>query len=193
MSRNKILGAIHQHRPPLVPLPDPWFPEADTGDLVGIFSRSVESNGGSVKEVEGYGALTEWLTRRARKKSLVVHSLLVHEPGAFRPDQVKDPMTLEKTDIAVIPGLIGVAENGAVWVDERCLSHRVLPFICQHLILVLQKYEIVADMHQAYRKINTHETGYGVWIAGPSKTADIEQALVIGAHGAVSHEVMIVT
>jgi L-lactate dehydrogenase complex protein LldG len=42
--------------------------------------------------------------------------------------------------------------------------------------------DIVPTMHEAYRQINIAEEGWGAFIAGPSKTADIEQSLVIGAH-----------
>jgi L-lactate dehydrogenase complex protein LldG len=193
MSREKILGAIHQNKPLYQPLPEMEIPAVQELDLVSLFCRSVEINGGKARPVDGYGALTALLTKRGKSQTKVVHALLLQEPGAYRPDKVKDFKSLESTDIAVIPGIIGVAENGAVWVDERCLPNRVLPFICKHLILVIQKYELVANMHQAYQRIKTDYTGFGVWIAGPSKTADIEQSLVIGAHGAIRHEVLVVT
>ena len=79
-----------------------------------------------------------------------------------------------------------MAENGSIWVAESSMINRLLPFICQHLVLVLERKDIVATMHHAYQQLNTFKEGFGVFIAGPSKTADIEQSLVIGAHGARS-------
>jgi len=88
-------------------------------------------------------------------------------------------------------GHFGVAENAAIWFYEEDLALRVLPFITQNLAVVLPEDQIVANMHEAY-EILTPQTGYGVFIAGPSKTADIEQSLVIGAHGSRSMTVFIV-
>nr|WP_256534367.1 LUD domain-containing protein [Lewinella sp. JB7] len=86
-------------------------------------------------------------------------------------------------DVTVLRARLGVAENGAMWVSETEAVHRVLPFITQHLVLVVRTSDLVGTMHEAYRRIDVAETGFGVFIAGPSKTADIEQSLVIGAHG----------
>ena len=47
-------------------------------------------------------------------------------------------------------------------------------------------------MHQAYDSIDVAKEGFGAFIAGPSKTADIEQSLVIGAHGARSATIYVI-
>ncbi len=96
---------------------------------------------------------------------------------------ISDPHALETIDFAVLPGIFGVAENAAIWVTDRGLPLRALFFIVQHLALVLPAGEIVDNMHQAYERIQFDRAEFGAFIAGPSKTADIEQSLVIGCMG----------
>jgi L-lactate utilization protein LutC len=98
---------------------------------------------------------------------------------------------LEKTEVVIMEGQFGVAENGAVWVDEANFPHRLLPFVTRQLVLVLDQNKIVSTMHEAYQRLDLRETGFGVFISGPSKTADIEQSLVYGAHGAKKMTVML--
>ncbi len=107
---------------------------------------------------------------------------------ALKPEA--DPASLASIEVAVVLGEIAVAENGAIWIPENALTHRILPFICQHLVIVIKDDCIVGNMHQAYTQIDLKKIGFGVFVAGPSKTADIEQALVVGAHGARSLTVL---
>ncbi len=108
------------------------------------------------------------------------------------PATVESPHAFADVDVAIAPGEFAVAENAAVWVTDHKMSRRVLYFLCQHLILVVPTKAIVDHMHAAYERIAAApENGepafgepiFGVFISGPSKTADIEQSLVVGAHG----------
>ena len=110
-------------------------------------------------------------------------------PGRRRFDKTLDGLSLAEVEVLEIDGEFGVAENGAIWLTEDALPHRVAPFICQHLVINVKK--IVPHMHAAYEELGKVNSGFGLFLAGPSKTADIEQSLVIGAHGARSLTIVI--
>lgn len=110
-------------------------------------------------------------------------------PGRRRFDKTLDGLSLAEIEVLEIDGEFGVAENGAIWLTEEAMPHRVAPFICQHLVINVKK--IVPHMHAAYEELGKVKSGFGLFLAGPSKTADIEQSLVIGAHGARSLTVVI--
>jgi L-lactate dehydrogenase complex protein LldG len=184
-SRETILRAARQNSPPPALLPDLDGPWITYPDPVAQFTRVLEAIGGQVVRVSDMAALAETLRQlvsaRDSRKTLCGFPELL--PSDVDLAQVSDPHQLDDIDLAILPGEFGVAENGAIWVTDRNLPHRVAYFLCQHLALVLPAAEIVHNMHEAYRRIRVEGAGFGVFISGPSKTADIEQSLVIGAHG----------
>ncbi len=103
--------------------------------------------------------------------------------ATVNPDNVSDPHEMNGTDLAIVEGEIGVAENGCVWIPQN-VKYKVTYFISEYLVIILDRDKIVNNMHEAYQKLQLNDKGFGVFISGPSKTADIEQALVVGAHGA---------
>ena len=99
---------------------------------------------------------------------------------------------LSSVDWTIARGEFMVAENGAIWVDGRTLPHRVLLFIAQYLAIVVPTGQIVSNMHQAYDRLDGLDSRFGIFVSGPSKTADIEQSLVLGAHGCRKLQVFLV-
>lgn len=191
-TREKIVNAIAINQPELVALP-----VIDKNVLIRYkdiyvqFKTVLESIGGKVALVQDITELKEQLIVDKATGNFVVNGIAAL--GGL-DDQVVSftASELEKVERAYIRGTVGVAENGAVWIYESQMVNRLLPFICQHLIVVIDKKDIVPTMHQAYDSINVAKEGFGAFIAGPSKTADIEQSLVIGAHGARSATIYVV-
>ena len=103
--------------------------------------------------------------------------------GNVDASQIDDPHNLASLDWTIARGEFLVAENGAIWVEGQSLPHRVMLFIAQYLAIVVSRSQMVDHMHDAYRRIGTPKPGFGIFVSGPSKTADIEQSLVLGAHG----------
>jgi len=158
-------------------------------DLSAAFTTMLEGIGGQVFLVSGYDRIAAILREQYPDAQRIVSGCPELASFAEVSAHYDDPHALENVDLAVLHAHFGVAENGACWITEDQMIERALPFITQHLALVLRRDAMVADMHEAYTHIaKLEETGAGrygfaTFIAGPSKTADIEQSLVLGAHG----------
>jgi len=192
-SREAILTALRSAAPPVASLPD--APAAITyADPVKQFAEALAAVGGKAICVETGGEIDAALQKIDAYVEAKNIATLV--PGVRRAnidlESVQDPHDLEGVDIAVLEGDLAVAENAAVWVDGSCLGpHRAIFVIAQHLVLVVPADRVVHNMQEAYNRIRVCDAGFGVFISGPSKTADIEQSLVIGAHGARSCTVLL--
>ena len=208
-TRDKLLDRVRQNKPEALPLPSvPTFVN-DTDDLLDRFKKALAFVGGQLVELRSGqpgSAVDGSASGDAKRGDLINDLLSVYLrqtfPNAQRIASVipllglertsvavgpeTDKVLLEQIDVAILPGAFVVAENAAVWLPEENMLHRALPFIAQHLMLVVNRNTIVPNMHVAYQKIDKQALTYGTFIAGPSKTADIEQSLVIGAHGARS-------
>lgn len=183
-SRETILQAIALNKPDLAELPEVDISiTSHYNDVVRQFGAMIEAAGGSVFNMNSIQTLLNEISAIKEDGKFVINLF-----GDSDIDQLKglNAENLEELDTCYLLAQLGVAENGALWVSEKQMFNRLIPFICQHLVIVLNPKNIVSNMHEAYNQINAASDGFGVFIAGPSKTADIEQNLVIGAHGARS-------
>jgi L-lactate dehydrogenase complex protein LldG len=155
-------------------------------ELAEVFKQSLQAAGADIVELEK-DSVRDYLA------STWNAILDFTQPEIIAEYPADCPLSkLDKIEHAALQGNFGVAENGAVWIENKDTPHRIIPFITQHLILLLDVRMLVATMQDAYQRIRLSETGFGVFISGPSKTADIEQSLVYGAHGAKELTVLLV-
>jgi len=187
-SREKILQAVSLNKPTFIdaPLIEIDRPVIQPEEYVQQFIKTLESIGGKAKLVQGIGSIREDLFQSRDQGAYIVNTMAALGEVNAEINETMKANSLEPVYKTYIEGTLAVAENGAVWLYESQLKNRLLPFICQHLVICLDANKIVPTMHEAYAQIDVATDGYGVFLAGPSKTADIEQSLVIGAHGARS-------
>jgi L-lactate dehydrogenase complex protein LldG len=177
-AKESILNRIKGAGLASVQLPELDIKKTDEENLLPMFIESLKTAGAEVFLLpEGADTLVY---------------MIENYPDAIRFDSVENWQkygpacslsVLNLIKSVLITGILGVAENGAIWVNNTCFPHRIIPFITQHLILKVNVMDLVPTMHEAYQHISFDNVSYGFFIAGPSKTADIEQSLVIGAHG----------
>ena len=180
-ARTAILSAVRAARPPGVAAPPPRTAADDIGDVasrVKAFSRSATTAGATVV-TSSLNELSLQLQQAVGHASLL--SLLPNLPSTA--PSTADPHILETLGVLACSATLGVAENGAVWIATSNVAHRAALFLAERVIIVVDADSIVATLHDAYDRIDIRATAFGTFVAGPSKTADIEQAMVIGAHG----------
>ncbi len=173
------------------PVEGPPLPETDREKLVrfedplGHFLEMLAFVGGEAHLIDEPSQVHEMLLQNpafsdADRIASVVPEAVV---GNVDASQIDDPHDLASLDWTIARGEFLVAENGAIWVEGQSLPHRVMLFIAQYLAIVVSRSQMVDHMHDAYRRIGAPQPGFGIFVSGPSKTADIEQSLVLGAHG----------
>ncbi|RYE19708.1 MAG: lactate utilization protein B/C [Sphingobacteriales bacterium] len=182
-SRETILSAILKTGYDKVAMPETDIFTNETEGLIDRYIAVATGVGGKVFQISDIREIEDIIKPQFKAEDRIISNISELTFAENISETVNDPHVLANVELAILKAHFAVAENSAIWVTEELTGHRVLPFVCQHLALIINKNNIVANMHQAYERIGMDNYNWGTFIAGPSKTADIEQSLVLGAHG----------
>jgi L-lactate dehydrogenase complex protein LldG len=184
-SREKILSRIQKKAGVYRKPPDYEIDRSAEGNPIAKFIHVLKGIGGHCIQVREEQEIQSHLKKNF-PNAVNTFSHLVSPDASNLSDQIKHHF-----DVVILKAVFGVAENAAIWLTEKEMIDRTLPFICENLVIILPASEIVGTMHDAYQKIGNSTYQFASFIAGPSKTADIEQSLVLGAHGPKSMTVFL--
>ena len=181
-ARDAILAAVRAARPPAVVPPEPL--RAAMHAVSGLsrldsFTGAATAAGAAVSVASRDDVARIVAGTIGRAASVLSYAADVG--STVSPSG--DPRDLDSLDVLVCESSLGVAENGAVWIATTDTALRAALFLAARVVIVIREESIVDDLHQAYARIDVRRSSYGAFVAGPSKTADIEQSLVVGAHG----------
>lgn len=91
--------------------------------------------------------------------------------------------------VAVVMAYAGAAETGSLALRSGADSPTTLNFLPDYHIVVLKATDLVGDYEAVYARLRRDSNTADFmprtlnWVTGPSRTADIEQTLLLGAHG----------
>ena len=191
-TREKILEAVLKNQPESTALPDTSMFKGAGNDLVQNYMDIFKTIGGSCFLANTIDSVKTLINEKFDLSKRIVTTLSELSDRFELISGTVDPHSYNDIEVAIIKAHFSVAENGAVWLTEEVMGQRIIPYICQHLAVIVYAESIVPTLHEAYEKIGTGDYGFGGFIGGPSKTADIEQALVLGAHGPLTMTVFII-
>ena len=86
-------------------------------------------------------------------------------------------------ETAVLVGLGAIPETGSVLIEAASGPAAALSFRVRRLVVVVPDQAAHLSLAQALELTARQAPGLVTWLTGPSRTADIEKVLVLGAHG----------
>lgn len=179
-AKDSILSNLRRNVRETYDKPDLSFAKLTYSNPVDAFIHTATTSAGAKVIEMKEGDYINDLIRRAYPEAKTIASNVPGIKADRNPDMVSRPQDLDGTDVSVVSGTVGCAENACIWVPQS-MKQRAVCFICEYLVIILDRKNIVNNMHEAYARIEMPEKGFGAFISGPSKTADIEQSLVYGA------------
>ena len=191
MKKEDFLNKLRQNTHVQYDMPDMKIEGIQYENTLQQFIEMTKSVGGHVIEAQEGEDLNDLVKKAYPNAKVFATNLPEITIAEKNPDTVAEANDLNGTDVGIVRGQVGVAENGCVWIPQTMKEKAVL-FISEYLVIFLEKKNVVNNMHEAYARIEMDpKYNFGTFISGPSKTADIEQALVMGAQAAKGVTVVI--
>jgi L-lactate dehydrogenase complex protein LldG len=191
-SRDAILASVRANLPKATsPLPKPaLFDQSPPTSLVETFKNSLTRMGGRIVEP---GPAEDPLApvRALIEQSRLGCSATTEVASELDLAAIVEPRDLADVDHAVVRAVFGVAETGSVLLTDETLKVSAVAYLAQHLVVLLDPSDIVANLHNAYARPELGERCYTVFHSGPSATADIEGVLILGAQGVRSLSIVL--
>jgi L-lactate dehydrogenase complex protein LldG len=191
MKKEELFAKLRANTHDQFDMPDMHVQALKYADTLQQFIAMTKSSGGKAIRLKRDTDLNVAVAE-AYPDAKVIASNLPGIKADRNPDLVEDARDLNGTDVGVIRGEIGVAENACIWIPQT-MKEKAVCFISENLVILLDEADVVDNMHEAYARIKMTDYGFGTFISGPSKTADIEQALVMGAQAARSVTVFLLS
>mgnify|MGYP000871177882 CR=1 FL=1 len=192
MNKEELFKKLRANTHEQYDMPDMHIDGIQYADTYAQFVKMTKHVGGKVVEAGPDDDLNAIIKAQYPKAKTFASNLSSITIAQKNPDTVTEAIDLDGTDVGIVEGKIGVAENGCIWVPQT-MKEKAVCFISEYLVIILDKKNIVNNMHEAYSRISFDpQYQFGTFISGPSKTADIEQALVMGAQAARGVTVIII-
>jgi L-lactate dehydrogenase complex protein LldG len=190
-----LAGRLATHPRHLIPqrsrLPRP--------EQVALFIRNVEKEFGTVERVPDHAAIPaamgEYLAAQNLPSRFVMapHPELTAVPWAARPLLTFEQRRAQATDqVSLQHGYAAVAETGTLMLPSGPERPTTLNLLVETEVVVLRASRVVGAYEEAWDllRAESRDARSGgfmprniMFVTGPSRSADIEQTLELGAHG----------
>ncbi len=204
-SRDAVAARLQEHSSNLVPA---------RGDLtqeqrIALFCEEAERVNATTHTLDRFDNVPEAVSAYLRAHQLPAtvklapHPLLTDLPWTAATSLMVDRGAADGNDpVSVSMAVGGVAETGTLVLASSPQSPTSLNFLPLDHIVVVRASDIAGDYETVWQRLRAQAAADGKpgtlprtvnWVTGPSRTADIEQTLLLGAHGPQRLHILIVS
>ena len=192
-ARDDILSRIRARRLKSAPRPQSYTPPKPSADLAAQFAERATRLFAEVRVLDGESEIPSAVAELLRAHNLPA---VVHLPGAEDFHLAKAGLSVEATppgpdDTALARAPLAIAETGTLVYPAAADRPASWHFRPGFEISVLRARDIVPHLETALSRIGVLPHTINL-VSGPSRTADIEQTLELGAHGPKALAILII-
>lgn len=177
-------------------------------EQIALFIRNVEKEFGSVVRLPNFAAIPKAVADYLAAQNLPARFAMAPHPELKRIKWADHPMLEIETRqgrpddlVSLQHGFAGVAETGTLMLPSDPQRPTTLNLLPDTEMVVLRASRIVGAYEEAWDLLRAERTdkltgGFMprniMWVTGPSRSADIEQTLELGAHGPRALHILLV-
>ncbi|MFC5584365.1 lactate utilization protein C [Nitratireductor kimnyeongensis] len=169
--------------------------QVDGEERIALFCRMAEAVTATVERVETADDVPKSVTNYLRSKNLAPSVRMGDDRRLKRMDwasqkslEVKRGRAEPEDEVGVSHAFAAVAETGTVALPSGRENPTTVNFVPDHHIIVIDAKDIAGDLETVISRLR-RKFGRGEMprllnlITGPSRSGDIEQTMLLGAHG----------
>ncbi len=169
--------------------PDEWLAlfAKNSADLKTTF-LAVPDEAAAHAALRDLAAAEGWRFVATHRGTLAAPAAVSAGPAVMTVTEGYDVQELERCDAGISECEALIAQTGSVLLTARDGGGRALSVLPPHHVVIARRGQLLPDLPAAYALLHekygsTGWPGMMTLITGPSRTADIERILVLGAHG----------
>ncbi len=209
VNRKKIFNRIERTKKSAIPQapkrPPLLHPQFDISALTEIFLSKLSASSSTYQSVDCLSLVPQLVLQYAEKyntnKTLVTNLdpfLNSDEPPWDWPNalSLSTPPATGNEAIGLSYASTAIAETGSLVLSASKQNPTTVNFLTDHHIIILNEQDIVPNIESMWKRLSLSAGNMPRAIniiTGPSRTADIEQTIQLGAHGPRSLHLLLLT
>jgi L-lactate dehydrogenase complex protein LldG len=171
--KNKA-GYVKQFQSELVKISGEFKPMQSLDAAAREIARTVKESGVQSLATDG-GRIAGKIAQKLKNKIKIVDASKIEFPA--RRDQI------EPIKVALVEASYAIADVGSLAIPFSDTKSLLPHLLAEIVFVIVRPGQMIANQFELFKKVPKEKLKNMVMITGPSRTADIEKIIILGAHG----------